>query len=147
MLIAAAALFGWYGLIVLERGFDDGPFYARPYVGPVPARAPDQEIQYRDGYLQVYNEIVERGTTMCLMVKADRARKAQFAQLLDVTTNPRYDCCELTSISIVKAQVAKLDIPIARDHISIHARWTFGYERGMMYLWNGGKVHRFYLSW
>lgn len=127
-----------YGLIFLEAGLDDGPFRARPFTGVLPASGPDEEHTLGSGYLQVYNS----GVPMPVLRVLDQHRRQKSVEMLDVTTHRLHRSNTFTSLTVIAVEPG-----LIRRRVDILASWSYGTERGDIYLWPGGRVHRFYLSW
>jgi hypothetical protein len=121
-----------------ERGFDDGPFYGQVYTDGVTGLEAGDRLDYRAGELVVYNRTDRLPPVLLYEVDGEE----QWAVELDVSLKPEYGDYQLFSVSD-----PNLSYGILRDRVDFTASWTFGQERGRVYLWKWSRFHRFYLSW
>jgi|GEM_PF-2540436 len=121
-----------------EQGFDDGPFYGEPFTGRIVAAAASDRLPYREGELLIYNRADAKAPILAYQIEDETA----WAQVLDVSKNPRYANYEFTAM-----QEPSLAYGIFRDRLDFLGTWNFGTERGRAYFWKWGGFHRFFLSW
>lgn len=121
----------------IERGFDDGPFYGKPYRGVISGESASDRLDYQQGELLIYNRRSERSPIL-----AYREDELRWAVEMDVSQNPAYSDYQLVSI-----ESPTLSRGILRDRLNFLGTWSFGKESGKAYIWKWGGLHRFYLSW
>ena len=122
-----------------EAGFDDGPFHGRPFLGNVEALEPSHTIAFRSGVLVVFNRMEDEPPVLAYVVDG----ASNWALELDVSAESRYRWMQFWRVS----EPLSLSPGILRDRLEFEAHWTFGAERGYVYVWKFGGVQRFYLSW
>lgn len=122
----------------VEQGFDDGPFYGKPFRGVLSAAAASDRLDYRQGELLIYNRTSENPPILAYQVDGE----TRWAQSLDVKQNRRYQGYQLNTVA-----EPSLAYGIFRDRLDFVSTWNFGKERGRAYFWKWGKFHRFFLSW
>lgn len=123
----------------LEAGFDDGPFHGRPFHGDIGSLQPSHRIVFRSGELIVFNRADDEPPVLAYVVE-DAGR---WALELDGTADPDFNWTEFSRVS----EPLTVSLGILRDRLDFVAHWTFGAERGTVYIWRFGGVQRFYLSW
>ncbi|CAN5410398.1 hypothetical protein BH09SUM1_BH09SUM1_12200 [soil metagenome] len=135
---AALSILIWFVVLPFSEGgfLDDGPFYARPYSGAAPTRVPDQAFPFGKGSLIVY-DAVGKG---CLLGYTE-AGTIKWLEELRVDDTPG------NSNTIKSIRIRSIHRGPIRYTASVSSVWTYGAERGTLYLWPSGHAHRLYLSW
>ncbi len=131
---------GWFALMRLEQGFDDGPFYGKEFHGRIDTLTVSDSISCLGGTLIVINRDSVQSPIMALR---DDHGDLEWALEMDVSSNPGFESCLLYRMANLR-----LDAGVLRTEIIFSGYWTFGGEKGRAYIWNLGKrFQKFYLSW
>jgi len=125
-----------------ESGMDDGPFNGRPFVGDLSKLQPSERVAFRSGELVAFNRSNGEPPVLAYRVGG----QAQWAQEMFVSLAESMDGRPGTNEleSMTRLTVAH---GFFRDRLDFIGAWTYGAERGYVFIWKWGGIQRFYLSW
>lgn len=118
-----------------ECGFNDGPFHGRTLEVRIDTMQIDDSVDTEFGKYQVSNRSEEQAPILILSEK-----KETWALELDVSLNKDYSNMFLWKLE-------NLSYDQASKILNFSAHWTFGIERGTIYLGTDGKLDMMCLSW